>query len=259
MKKDEKLMVRRLEDLKQETILNYLNEVNLDHDMELYDCMINHLFKGDLDNAFDSKYLIGVDQEEANEIFQLTRRYKDLCFYMGDVEYWADSIEGVYLSDIDLVSMKLLDNYDFLLGLTRVGGENVLKQVEAFKNSFSLNGSVIDYLRNSFPSDDFLMDTLVEMSKEDGEFHGFTDEQKEVLCTFPEGILYEKEDDNIKKIPMKELVGKLQEVYFGSKSNEYNDLDKFSKLFSTKEDFEEVVLSVYDPSYQAYSDNKHFK
>ena len=113
MKKDEKLMVRRLEDLKQETILNYLDEVNLDHAMELYDCMINHLFKGDLDNAFDSKYLIGVDQEEAIEVFQLARRYKDLCFYMGDVEYWADSIEGVYLSDIDLVSMKLLDNYDF--------------------------------------------------------------------------------------------------------------------------------------------------
>jgi hypothetical protein len=259
VKKDKKLMVKRLEDLKQETILNYLDSINLDHPMELCDSMIQHLFAGDLDSAFASKYLLGVDQEEAREIFELARRYKDLCFYMGDPGYWADSIEGVYLTDVDLVSMKLLDNYDFLLGLSRVGGENSLKQLEAFKGSMSLNGSVIDYLRNNFDNDDILMDTIVEMSKEDGVYQGLSDEQKEVLCTFPEGILYEKKDDSIEKIPVSELVHKMQEVYFGTQSEEYNDLEKFSKLFPSKEAFEEVIISIYYPSYQNYSDEKHFK
>ena len=259
MKKDNKLMVKRLEDLKQETILNYLDSINFDHPMELCDCMIQHLFAGDLDNAFDSKYLLGVDQEEAREIFELSRRYKDLCFYMGDPGYWADSIEGVYLTDVNLVSMKLLDNYDFLLGLARAGGEKALKQVKAFKDSMSLNGSVIDCLRNNFPNDDILMDTIIEMAKEDGDYHGLTDEQKEVLCTFPEGILYEKNDDTVEKVPVSDLVHKMQEVYFGSEVEEYNDLEKFSKLFPSKEDFEDVIISIYYPSYQNYSDEKHFK
>ena len=68
--------LKRLEKIKQATILKFLETVDLDSIMGFYDSMVDHVFKGDLDQDFLSKTLMGLDDEEKGEIFQLARRYK---------------------------------------------------------------------------------------------------------------------------------------------------------------------------------------
>ncbi len=260
-KKDVNIRVQRLERLKQATILNYLDSINLNHPMELYDTMMKHLLKGDFDFDFLSDSLLGIDEEEKQEIFQLVRRYKNLCFYMGDASYWADSIEGVYLTDLDLVCMKLLDNFDFLLGLARDGGEDALKLLSSFlTGDMSVNGSVVDYLRNSFINDTVLKEVIIEMAKEDGMYKGLSDIQKEVLCTFPEGTLYHIKGDKVQMINSDELVKKIQTSYFGSEIEDFKDLESLSKLLSNEESFENVILDIYyleNGGYEPIQENHH--
>jgi hypothetical protein len=247
--------VKRLEHIKQETILKYLETVDLDSIMGFYDSMVDHVFNGDLDHEFLSKSLMGLDTEEKSEIFQLARRYKGLCFLMGDSAYWADSIDGVTLSDVDLVCMKLFDNYDFLLGLAKDGGEQTLKSFNAFnKGSFSTSGSVIDSLRTIFGDDDTLKDILIEMSKEDGKYQGLTNRQKEILCTYPEGVLFDRKKDKIQILPREEIIKRIQNVYFGTESEEFNTFEKLGKLFADDDEFESMVVDVYYSGQDDYGD-----
>lgn len=246
MSKKNDMFVQRLEVLKQATILNYLDEINFDNIMELYDVMIEHLLQGDFDDVFLSKYLIGLDEEEKAEIFQLARRFKPLCFYMGDAAYWTDSIEGVYLSDLDFVSMKLLDNFDFLLGISKEGGDAALKQLMAFQGGhMSVSGSVIDCLRNSFGNDDILKDIILEMSTRGGNYSGLKDFQKEILCTYPDGILFHHVGDEYKIIPPQEIIEKIQIEYFGSPIEDYKDFSSLGALLNDTESFENVIISIY--------------
>ena len=183
--------VQRLEKLKQEVLLDYLSDIDLDNPKSLYDAIMKNLFSGKLEDLFLSESLKGLSQEQRKEVFQLARNYQTLCFYKGDFSYWADSIDGVYLSDLELVAIKVLDNYEFLLRLARNVGENVLKQMLFFQNSpMSNGGSVVNFLRNTFEDDDILEKTLIEMSDKDGIFKDLDNTQKRIICSYPEGIIY---------------------------------------------------------------------
>ena len=147
------LLVRRLEGLKQATILNYSDTLDFSSDMDSYDTLLEHTLSGEFDSVFLSDYLDDVGEEQREEIMKLAHEYQNLCFYAGNPDFWVDSIEGVYLSDMGLVVMKILDNFDFLVGLAKVGGKPALKELAAHQGSeFSVNGSVVDYLRNNFPN-----------------------------------------------------------------------------------------------------------
>ena len=209
----DKMGVERLENLKQATILNYLNEIDFENKKSLYDVMLKHFFAGEIDDAFLSGSLSNLEEKEKEGIFQLARKYQALCFYMGDFSYWADSIGGVYLADYDFVSLKLLDNYDFLLGLIYDGGEQVLKMLMHFIETMSKEGSVIDFLRSSFVNDEILKEIIIEMAKEDGIYQGFSIEEKETLCRYPEGVLYLEDKDSIEKVSVEEIQNKIQQEF----------------------------------------------
>ena len=206
MQEKQDIRVKRLEQLKQFVLLNYLESIQFDNAKDFYNVLMEKVFQGEFDHSFLSESLMGVDIEERKEIFQLAKKYKNLCFYLGDFSYWTESIGGVYLADLDLVSMKVLDNYDFLLGLARDGGEHLLELLNTFQDSpMAQEGSVIDFLRNRFGDDDTLRSILLEMSKENGEYKDFSDSQKRILCTYPEGVLYRVGEEEIQVIPVDEL------------------------------------------------------
>ena len=237
------IFIQRLEKLKQVVILNYLDTIDFDKTKDFYDLIMKSLFQGDFDYIFLSKNLVGIDIEERTEIFQLARKYKSLCFYLGDFNHWADSIGGEYLADLDLVGMKLLDNYDFLLGLAKDGGEDLLKQLLAFQDSpMAREGSVIDFLRNCFENDSLLKEILFEFTNENGLFQAFSDEQKRILCTYPEGVLYTVEEGEIQVVSREKLIENLQResILMGMGDSSVSDFD-FSM---NAEPFENIVLNV---------------
>ena len=238
--------LERLEILKQANIKRFLEVINLETIMGFYDSLVEHTFHGEFDEEFLSKSLLGLDSEEKGEIFQLARKYKGLCFYAGSPTLWADSIGGVTLSDVDLVCMRLLDNYDFLLGLAKDGGEQALKQLNQFQGgTMASSGSVIDSLRRAFSNDDVLKDIVIEMSKSDGKYKGLSDKQKEILCTYPMGVLFDVEDQKTKIVPPKDLLKRLITMYVGSDTDEIPDFETLSKVISDEDEFESTVLDVF--------------
>ena len=176
--------IELLERLEQKTILYYLSDINLSKSKkELYDSMFNHLLNGDFDEAFLSKSLEDLDDDSRKAILTLGKNYSFLIFYEGSSSLWLDSIEGVTLQDMDLVCLRLLDNYDFLLKIARVGGEIVLKQLSSFqKSTISKEGSVVEYLRNTFYNDDALIKFLIGISKKEGIYASLNDLEKIKLC-----------------------------------------------------------------------------
>ena len=245
--------LKRLEKIKQNTILKYLEHIDLDTIMGFYDSMVEHVFNGDLDQEFLTKSLMGLDDEEKGEIFQLARKYKNLCFLMGNPSYWSDSIDGVTLSDVDLVCMKLFDNYDFLLGLAKDGGEKALRELDSFdKKSFS--ASIVDSFRNIFEDDDTLRDIITEMSKEDGQYKGLTVSQKEILCTYPEGVLFDRTNNKTRILSKEEIIKRIQNIYFGTTTDDFNSFESLSKIFTDDGEFEAMVLDLYYSEQDGYGD-----
>lgn len=238
----EDICVQRLENLKQIVLLNYLDSIDFEKSKDFYNILMEKVFHGDFDYCFLSKSFAGADEEEKKEVFHLARKYQSLCFYKGDFQYWADSIGGVYASDLDFVSMRVLDHYDFLLGLVRDFGEDVLKLLKSFENSsMSLEGSVIDYLRNCFENDDLLKEILMELSKEDGDYKDFNLEQKRILCTYPKGVLYREG----KKIPASQLIQSIKEEYFHLNMGQVESFKDLGDFLFDNSRFEEVILAIH--------------
>ena len=125
--------IKRLEKLKQETILRYTADIDYDQDLSLYDVMIEHFAKGDLDDAFDSSYLEGMSEQERKELFNLTREFVGLCFSKGDADYWLDSLEDTPVADYSLIAYSIFNSFDFLLGLAKEGGRDALEQLVALR------------------------------------------------------------------------------------------------------------------------------
>ena len=193
---------KRLETLKKLTLEKYLDEIDdLNSEILLYDVMFHHLVKGDFADDYEFSALGGVKKEEKKEVMNLVKKYDDLCFYNGSVDFWSDSTETANISDYDFISYNLLDNYEFLMNLAKDGGEDVLDDLEKLKSVEGFNdSSVIEYLRNTFNNDEILFKTVLNMSSKQSLFKVFTDEQKALLLKYPEGVLYFYDKDAIRLV-----------------------------------------------------------
>lgn len=181
-------MVQNYNNLKKTVIEKYPEE-ELSDSFSLCDSIITHLVEGDLDLEFFFTH--ENMKEDDKKAIALTKKYQKLCFYDGDFNNWSDSVEGPFQLSDEVTTTRILDNYQFLLGLSKTGGEAVLEQIEKFQEHEGYaDSSVIDYLRSTFGNDSLLVATLTHMSNPDAMYQLFTDDQKAELLKFPEGTLY---------------------------------------------------------------------
>ena len=192
------ISIQRLEKLKQETILRYTDEIEYDQDLSLYDVMMSHFVNGDLDDVFITDVTDGMDKKEANALFELAREFLGLCFFKGDSDYWIDSLENTPIADYNLIAYSILNSYDYLLNLAKIGGRDSLElliSLRAFDDIRDL--AIVNYLKNTFVNDDVLNTIILDMSKQNSKYGIFTEEQKGILLSYPEGSLYSYGNNSI--------------------------------------------------------------
>ena len=183
--------IRRVEKLKQETILRYTEEIDFDQELSLYDVMISHFVNGDLDAVFDTSVTNEMSDKEKKALFDLTREFVGLCFSNGDSDYWLDSLENTPIYDYSLIAYSIFSSYDFLLGLAKDGGRDVLELLVSLRASEDLRDTaIVSYLKNTFVDEKVLSSVLIDMSGKSSFYNIFTDEQKGILLNYPEGTLY---------------------------------------------------------------------
>lgn len=221
---------KRLEQMKQATILNCLADIDLDSDLDLYDTMIHIFTEGKIDDAFYSPMFKDMDMPLKRELLDKGKKYLPLCFFGGSPDYWVDSIEGSSFEDPDLICGKILDNYNFILEVIKDYGEDILELLNRIQKTKMFSSNVlIDYLRNVFDDDDLLKEVLLEMTKKDGDYSDFTDSQKAILFMYPEGILFEENEDGDKK-------GRISVLELNNKINDYTDFYV---------DFEDIISNIF--------------
>ncbi len=243
---DIKVSTNRLEKLKQATIVNYLSDIDLDNDLDLYDTMIHLFIEGKLDDAFTSPIFQDMDVHDRAKLQSLVRKYASLCFFGGNPNYWTDSIEGVSLMDFDLICMKILDNYHFLLEVAKDGGEDTLRQLKKFQDTdlFSEN-VVIDYLRNTFDDDKLLKKVLIDMSKKDGNYRGLSDRQKAVLFLYPAGVLYKiNQQDDKEEISIQYLKDEVVKRISSDSELSSMSMEEIAGILGDS-NFEEIISDIY--------------
>lgn len=176
------------------TILSYFETMSLVEDTAVFDEMFKHLLNGNLDSVFISPKLDNVPFEEREKAFDIARINAGLCFYKENPDYWTESVEGYNPNDpLELISEEVLDNYNFLVELAHEKGEDAVSELHIF-DDIDIDSSIIDYLRNVFDNDQVLKNTLDSTSKGDGIYKDLTPEEKRVLYTYPEGVLYSDEE-----------------------------------------------------------------
>ena len=231
---------KRLTNLKQATLIKYLNEINLDEDLDLYDKMMSHFTMGDLDEEFSSSYLNDKTKEEKKELMQLVHKYGYLCFKDENYDYWADSILNIPLSDCDFLCSQLFDNFNFLVKICNDNGEAIPKFLKKFiGNKDYEESSIIDTLRNSFDDDKILEKFLIDMSGDYSLFNLFSTEQ---------GILYDYTDDSITFYSPVELALKIYKKATGSDYDLVEDDFESVKnlVFALREDsmFDDALIEL---------------
>lgn len=189
-KEKRRLAVRRLSDLKDQAIVMSLETMDCEDKLALYDSIFNLFAHGELDNQLESYAFDGMSEDDRVKSIRLVGDHRGLVFYKGLGEYWLDSLEGYAVSDNEIITYSIFDNYDYLLDLGRRGGNRVLQQLEMFQNTGYINSSVVEYLRRSNLDDEVLSTILLDMSREDSLYNIFTDEQKCVLLGNPYGNLF---------------------------------------------------------------------
>ena len=189
-KEKRRLAVRRLSDLKDQAIVMSLETMDCEDKLALYDSIFNLFAHGELDNQLESYAFDGMSEDDRVKLIRLVSDHRGLVFYKGQSEYWLDSLEGYAVSDNEIITYSIFDNYDYLLDLGRRGGNRVLQQLEMFQNTGYINSSVVEYLRRSNLDDEVLSTILLDMSREDSLYNIFTDEQKCVLLGNPYGNLF---------------------------------------------------------------------
>lgn len=236
---------KRLENLKQETLVRYLEYINLDNDMDLYDVMLRGIVKGDLIHQFDSYSFNDLTKEEIEELKNQFQKNASLCFYDGDINYWLDSIEGVSLQDLDLTVLKLFSHFDYLMEIIKDGGKNAIQLLNSFQNSNIFHGdSVIDTLRNTFSDDESLKKCILEVSKDESLYKGLSDEEKAILFTYPNHVLYEKVDDDIYVTDPFLLKKKICEYLGDDELSKNPDLVSLVNTLG-EEEFENTITNMY--------------
>lgn len=191
--------VHSLEKLKDTVIINYLSDVNLDNEIDIYDKLVKHFFNGDLDNYYDNSLFDNVSYDSKIDILNNVRKYSYLCFYNKDVNNWIDSVDGISIEDYNLITYQLLDNFDFLLRLYLYGGEDSLKLLDDYSNSMFSNTdlSAVEDVKRNFVTDEILFSTFKELSSSNSYFDVFTKNEKNALIRYAEGIIYFYDSDKI--------------------------------------------------------------
>lgn len=215
---------KRFEDLKNATLLKYLDAINLDEEsMDLCDKIIYYFCKGDLDNEFYSSLLNDLNDDERKNILKLVHEYIGLCFYDGKSEYWIDSVEGIPLKDAQFICLKILDNINFLVRIAISGGKPALEFLKIFSDKeYYSDSSVIEYLRNSFGYDNVLENIILEMSKDDSSYNVFDDNQKAVLCGSPQGVLFFEDENEVKYSNPALLATRINNILDGDEDDLYS-------------------------------------
>ena len=245
---------KRIEDLKQSTILRYSENINYNNEVELYHALISHLVKGDFDDVFYSSYLENVDKDERKDVMNLVKEYSNLCFHDGNYEYWTDSIMTLPLLDLDYICTKILDNYNFLVLIALRGGRDALELIKSFSSNPDYNSSsVIDYLRSSFIDDSILEKILVDMSSKDSLFNIFNNYEKSMLCSVPTGVLYFFDNDSI---DFSSPILLAKEIYRRETGEDSDDFKEIINHFREDYDFENVLIDIQS---DALSDSDKYK
>jgi len=231
---------KRLEDMKQATLLNYLDDIDFNNNLSWFDEMMKHFYQGDLSQSYYSSLFEKMSKEEKEKLLNLTSEYISLCFTDGDVLKWRNSVENVVVDDYDLICLKIFDNFNFLIEVSKSGGREALDLLKSFQNyeGFS-NGAVIESLRNTFVTDSVLISVLVRMAQKDSMYNLFTDQQKAVLCCYPEGTLYSYDDKDLVKItPPLTLIAGITSRVTGAEATDKDALKTAVKNISS---FQDVV------------------
>ncbi len=245
----------RLETLRKLTLEKYLDEIeDLNNEMLLYDIMFHHLVVGDFSSDYEFPILSGSSKEEKKEILELMKKYGGLCFYNESADNWIDSIEALRTVDYELISARILDNYEFLMFVAKFGDEIALEELAKLKTIEGYNdSSVIEFLRNTFCNDEVLFKILLNMSSKNSLFKVFTDEQKGTLLKYPEGVLYFYDNNSIKMVSPLFLAMEICNRQGDNVSIQDREdiervcLDVTSKLREiSRDDFSEVIMDLSD-------------
>ena len=163
----------------QSVIVNNSHDIDLNNQKDLFDRLIYLLIKGDLNNELNSEYISALSLEEKQHIFELVKQYSLLCLKNKNVHQWNDSCQGVISSDYRYISIRIVENYDFLINIIVNIGEQAVRLIDNFSiyNNYK-TASVIEILRNS-------------------KYNTFTMEQKAILCFYAPHILYRNSDNVI--------------------------------------------------------------
>ncbi len=192
--------VNRLLNLQAAVIKKFNDSIKYGEDEDrgiiLSDAIFEHLVTGELNEDYQTEALNGLKAEEKNNLLNLVNQYKDILFYEGDASCWTESSEK-YIEDYTMIATDVLDNYDFVIELAKVGGVNALNLLRDMKDCDGYSDySVVERLRNTFGNDELLQKVLLEMSKDNNLYNIFTTEEKAELLDYPLGTLYFYKDEN---------------------------------------------------------------
>lgn len=242
--------VARLRELKDAAIILDLETMDVEDDLALYDSIFHCFARGELDNQFESIVFDGMSEDDRVKLIDLVKDYRGLCFYNGKAEYWLDSLEHIAISDSELITYSIFDNYDYLLELGKKGGRRVLEVLSSFQDSGYINSSVVEYLRQSNVDDEVLETILLDMSKENSLYNVFSDEQKALLLGNPVGTLYTYTEDGVEiKSPIKlacELYVDIMGQGFDLSGMDSTKIFEILKTFLDTADIDVVVANMSD-------------
>ncbi len=239
--------IKSLEKLKSEVLTKYLNDINLDFEMDLYDKVVDHFTLGDLDLVFDNYTLRNKSVFDKKKILNIVHKYQNMCFYNKNKNYWTDSIPIVPIEDYNLILYELLENFDLLVKIYLNAGEDALKLIyDIDKENFYDNSlSVVENLKKSFVNEEVLLRMLKRITS-DEEFNLLSSSQKRILLNYAEGILYTYNDHNIKIVNPTEVSSK---IYFNATNEpieKIKDRKEHLKNFYKKIDnFSEIIENIY--------------
>ena len=187
-----------IDNMIQSVIVNNSQDIDLNNQKDLFDRLIYLLIKGDLNNELNSEYISALSLEEKQHIFELVKQYSLLCLKNKNVHQWSDSCQGVISSDYRYISIRIVENYDFLINIIVNIGEQAVRLIDNFSiyNNYK-TASVIEILRNRFEFDDILLKVLKDMCDDNSKYNTFTMEQKAILCFYAPHILYRNSDNVI--------------------------------------------------------------
>ena len=198
----------------QSVIVNNSQDIDLNNQKDLFDRLIYLLIKGDLNNELNSEYISMLDLEEKQHVYEVANKHSLLCLKNKNIHQWNNSCQGVIFSDYRYISIRIVENYDFLINIIVNVGEKAIRLIDNFSiyNNYK-TASVIEILRNRFEFDDILLKVLKDMCDDNSKFNTFTIEQKAILCYYAPHILY-KNIDNV--------------IYFKSPNSIALDLYRFA-------------------------------